>query len=103
MVLIPFSERVSVSQKIQSREEKSRLKKLIHSIKPKGFGVIIRTVAENKKVAELDKDLKNLYKKWQSIYKKLKTTKISERIHGELNRSSTILRDILNSEFKKFM
>ena len=101
MVLIPFSDRVSVSQKIKSREERSRLKKLIHSIKPKGFGVIIRTVAENKKVAELDKDLKNLYKKWQSIYKKLKTIKISERIHGELNRSSAILRDILSSEFSK--
>ena len=63
MVLIPFSDRVSVSQKIKSFEERSRLKKLIQSIKPKGFGVIIRTVAENKKVVELDKDLKNLYKK----------------------------------------
>ena len=101
MVLIPFSDRVSVSQKIRSSEERSRLKKLIHSIKPKGFGVIIRTVAENKKVAELDKDLKNLYKKWQSIYKKLKTSNLTERIHGELNRSSAILRDLLNSEFSK--
>ena len=101
MVLIPFSDRVSVSQKIKSREERSRLKKLIHSIKPKGFGVIIRTVAENKKVAELDKDLKNLYKKWQSIYKKLKTINLTDRIHGELNRSSAILRDLLNSEFSK--
>ena len=101
MVLIPFSDRVSVSQKIKSNEEKTRLKKLIHSIKPKGFGVIIRTVAENKKVAELDKDLKNLYKKWLSVYKKLKTSNLTERIHGELNRSSVILRDLLNSEFNK--
>ena len=68
MVLIPFSDRVSISQKIRSSEERSRLKKLIHSIKPKGFGVIIRTVAEGKKVAELDRDMKNLYKKWQSIF-----------------------------------
>ena len=73
MVMIPFSDRVSISQKIKSSEEKSRLKKLIHSIKPKGFGVIIRTVAEGKKVAELDTDMKNLYKKWQIIFKKLKT------------------------------
>tara|TARA_B100000902_G_scaffold395993_2_gene455826 strand:+ start:19228 stop:20754 length:1527 start_codon:yes stop_codon:yes gene_type:complete len=101
MVLIPFSDRVSVSQKIRSNEEKSRLKKLIQSIKPQGFGVIIRTVAEGKKVAELDKDLKNLYKKWQTVYKKLKTAKLTERIHGELNRSSAILRDLLNSEFQK--
>jgi ribonuclease G len=101
MVLIPFSDRVSISQKIKSSEEKSRLKKLIHSIRPKGFGVIIRTVAEGKKVAELDMDMKNLYKKWQSIFKKLKTAELTDRIHGELNRSSAILRDLLNSEFSK--
>ena len=101
MVMIPFSDRVSISQKIKSSEEKSRLKKLIHSIKPKGFGVIIRTVAEGKKVAELDTDMKNLYKKWQIIFKKLKTANLNERIHGEMNRSSVILRDLLNSEFSK--
>ena len=67
MVLLPFSDRVSISQKIENQEEKARLKKLIRSIKPHGFGVIIRTVATGKKVAELDSDLKNLYKKWQII------------------------------------
>ena len=101
MVMMPFSDRVSISQKIKSAEEKSRLKKLIHSIKPKGFGVIIRTVAENKKVADLDTDMKNLYKKWQIIFKKLKTANLNERIHGEMNRSSVILRDLLNAEFSK--
>ena len=101
MVMIPFSDRVSISQKIKSSEEKSRLKKLIHSIKPKGFGVIIRTVAEGKKVAELDRDMKNLYKKWQTIFKKLKTSELTDRIHGELNRTSAILRDLLSSEFSK--
>ena len=60
MVLLPFSDKVSVSQKIEKKEEKVRLKKLIRSIKPHGFGVIIRTVATGKKVAELDRDLKNL-------------------------------------------
>ena len=101
MVMIPFSERISISQKIKSSEEKARLKQLIKSIKPEGFGVIIRTVAEKKKVAELDRDMKNLYKKWQSIFKKIKTANLNERIHGEMNRSSVILRDLLNSEFNK--
>ena len=63
VVLVPFSNRVSVSQKIHSSEERSRLKKLIHSIKPNNFGVIIRTVAEGKKVEELDNDIKGLYEK----------------------------------------
>ncbi len=99
MVLLPFSDRVSISQKIDNSEEKTRLKKLIRSIKPHGFGVIIRTVAQNIKVAELDKDLKNLYKKWQQISKKLKDAKPATRIHGELNKSSVILRDLLSAKF----
>ena len=88
MVLIPFSDRISMSQKIGSKEERSRLRKLIQSIRPQGFGVIIRTVAENKKVAELDRDLKNLYKKWQTIFKKLQKAQVKDKILGELNRSS---------------
>ena len=59
LILVPFSNRVSVSQKIEDPKEKERLKRLAKSIKPKGFGVILRTVAEGKKVAELDKDLQN--------------------------------------------
>ena len=55
-VLIPFSNRVSVSQKIRSKEER-RLKTLIDEIKPKGFGVIVGTVAQGKKTAELKTDL----------------------------------------------
>jgi ribonuclease G len=99
MVLIPFSDKVYISQKIAKKEEKDRLRKLITSIKPHGFGVIVRTVATGKKVAELDNDLKNLYKKWQIISKKLKGAKPNTKILGELNRSSTILRDLLSEKF----
>ena len=103
MVLTPFSDKVSVSQKIAKNEEKNRLKKLIRSIKQHGLGVIIRTVATGKKVAELDQDLKNLYKKWQSISKKLKGAKAPKKILGELNRSSTILRDLLDAKFNNIV
>jgi ribonuclease G len=65
LVLVPFSNAVSVSKKITSSEERKRLLRLIQSIKPENFGVIIRTVAENKEVAELDKDLRNLVKTWE--------------------------------------
>ena len=99
MILIPFSEKVSISQKIDDNTEKSRLKNLVKSIRPSGFGVIIRTVATGKKVAELDRDLKNLYKKWQIISKKLKGAKPNTKILGELNRSSAILRDLLSAKF----
>ncbi len=103
LVLVPFSERVSVSQKIKDSAEKERLKRLIQSIKPKGFGVIIRTVAQGKKVAELDSDLTSMLSKWKSIYKKLQKAKPPEKILGELSRVSAILRDVLNDSFNSII
>ncbi len=99
LVMVPFSDRVSVSQKIESKEEKDRLKRLVRSIKPKGFGVIIRTVAEGKKVAELDKDLENLLIKWSVMCKKLYKAPHPSKVLMELNRASSILRDIFNDSF----
>jgi ribonuclease G len=99
LVMVPFSDRVSVSQKISSSEEKDRLKRLVQSIKPKGFGVIIRTVAEGKKVAELDKDLENLMSKWTSMCKKLRNANTPSKVLVELNRASSILRDVFNDSF----
>ncbi|MEA1787226.1 ribonuclease E/G [Arenibacter sp. GZD96] len=99
LVMVPFSDRVSVSQKIESNEEKDRLKRLVKSIKPKGFGVIIRTVAEGKKVAELDKDLQNLLTKWSVMCKKLQKAPHPSKVLVELNRASSILRDVFNDSF----
>lgn len=99
IVLVPFSDRISVSQKIKSSEEKQRLKRLIQSIKPKNFGIIVRTVAEGKSVADLDSDLQDLIKKWNICYEQLKTAQPPQKVLGELNRTSAILRDLLNSTF----
>lgn len=99
LVLVPFSDRISVSQKIQSNEEKNRLKRLVQSIKPKNFGIIIRTNSEGKMVADLDADLNNLVSRWYSIAEKLSAAKPPRIILGELNRSSAMLRDLLNESF----
>jgi ribonuclease G len=99
IVLVPFSERVSVSQKIESKEEKDRLIRLIKSIRPKGFGVIIRTVAEGKKVAELDRDLQNLTDRWMAMCKKLRGAHHPSKVLSELDRGASILRDIFNDSF----
>ena len=99
LVLLPFSNKISISQKIRSKEERGRLKRLILSIKPDNYGVIIRTVAENKKVAELDTDLRNLIEKWERISAKLPNLKAPQKVLKELGRTSTILRDLLNESF----
>jgi len=65
LVLMPFHDKVSVSQKIQSSEERNRLKTLIQSIKPHNYGIIVRTVAEGKKVRDLDTELRGLVRKWK--------------------------------------
>ncbi|UCG28623.1 MAG: Rne/Rng family ribonuclease [Bacteroidales bacterium] len=99
LVLIPFSDKVSVSQKIESVEEKNRLKTLLQSIKPQNYGVIVRTVAEGKKVAVLDAELRSLVKKWESAVGQLKEVTPPRLIISELSRTSAILRDILNVSF----
>lgn len=101
MVLIPFIDKVSVSQKIKSREERSRLRQLIQSIKPKNFGVIIRTNAEGKKVAELDSELKMLVKRWEDANAKLSKTKAPALIYEETARTVALLRDIFNPSFEQ--
>jgi len=99
LVLVPFSTAVSVSKKITSSEERKRLLRLIQSIKPEKFGVIIRTVAENKEVAELDRDLRNLVKTWEDGMARLVSAQPRDKIIGELDKTSSLLRDLLNESF----
>ncbi len=99
MVLMPFSDKVSVSQKIESAEERQRLKRLLLSIKPKNYGVIVRTVAEGKMVAELDQELKMLVKRWEDNSAKIYGVKNPGLVVGEIGRTSALLRDIFNPSF----
>ena len=75
IVLLPFAEKVSVSQKISSKEEKRRLETLVRSILPKNYGAIIRTAAEGKNAAILDAEVISLIEKWENSWKKLAKSK----------------------------
>ncbi|PSL03290.1 Rne/Rng family ribonuclease [Cecembia rubra] len=99
LVLVPFADSVSVSKKIRSAEERKRLVRLITSIKPANFGVIIRTVAEGQSVTELDKDLRNLMTSWEDGMKKLNKAKGRDKVIGEMSMASSIIRDLLNESF----
>jgi ribonuclease G len=101
MVLVPFSDRVSVSQKIRERKEKERLRRLADSIRPKGFGLIVRTVAENKTEVELTADLEGLMAKWKSLHRQLRQAKSGQRVVQEMDRASAFLRDVFNESFTK--
>lgn len=99
LVLIPFSNKVSISQKIKVKEERDRLKKLILSIKPNNYGVIVRTVAKNRRVAVLDEELRELVEKWEKAFEDIKVANPPVMLMGELNRPNAVLRDILSSDF----
>lgn len=99
LVLVPFSNKVSISQKIKDHEERDRLRDIMKDIKPKNFGVIIRTVAKNKKIEQLDTDLKNLLDKWKKLHGNLVDSAPPRRILGEINKASSLLRDLLNANF----
>ena len=99
LVLLPFADKVNISQKISSREEKKRLERLVYSILPPNYGVIIRTAAEGKRAAVLDAELKSLIKKWEDSWPKLAKNKGVQLLFTENSRTTTILRDLLNDSF----
>jgi ribonuclease G len=99
IILVPFSNTVSVSKKITNSDERKRLVRLLTSIKPENFGVIIRTVADGKDVAALHNDLNHLYDDWKKGVKTLRTAKPRDVVIGEIDKTSSILRDVLNESF----
>ena len=101
LVLMPFCDKVSVSTKIKSGEERARLKQLIQSIKPKNFGVIVRTVAEGKRVAELDTELKVLLQRWEDAITKVQRTQSRPQlVFEETGRAVALLRDLFNPSYE---
>lgn len=100
MVLMPFGDKISISQKIKSTEEKIRLRQLISSIKPKGFSVIVRTSAENKRVAELNNEMRTLVKSWGDMLAKTQRAKAPALVYQEDSRILSMIRDLFAPNFE---
>ena len=103
VVLTPFNDIVAVSRKIHSAEERKRLQRIVESIKPKNFGVIVRTAAEGKNTAELHEDLSDLTAMWRSIQQNLKGAVPPTRVLSEQTKTTSILRDLLNEDFNRIV
>ena len=99
IVLMPFADGVMVSQKIKREAERQRLKQLMLSIKPAGFGIIVRTVAEDKRVAELDNELRLLVERWEQTVKSLQQKEPVSLVSEEMGRTLGIIRDVLSPDF----
>lgn len=103
MVLTPFIDVIAISKKISVKEERKRLQTLVESIKPKNFGLIIRTAAEGRKVAELHEDLRDLIRKWKVIFETGRKKGGPIKLLSEIDKTSSILRDVLNDTFTKIV
>ncbi len=101
IVLIPLSDKVSISTKIKSTSERARLRQIIQSIKPKNFGVIVRTVAEGKRVAELDNEMKVLLARWEDTMRRVMRAKeMPALVYEETSRTVAMLRDLFNPSYE---
>lgn len=103
VVMTPFNNFVNVSRKIHSIEERKRLQKIIESIKPNNMGIIVRTAAEGKTTAELHNDLLQIEASWKSIQHNLKGAQAPQKILSEQNKTTSLLRDLLNKDFNKII
>lgn len=99
IVLLPFAKKVSISQKIASKEEKKRLETLVRSILPQNYGAIIRTAAEGKNAAILVTELKSLISKWEGAWPKISKNKSVQLLFTEYSKTTTVLRDLFNDTF----
>jgi len=103
LVLVPNDRVVGVSRKIQNRKEKYRLKRVGRSIRPKGFGLVIRTVADGKSEAELKADLDNLIKRWEQLVKNMKNCQLPAVVYKEVGMLSSIIRDLFTADVNKLV
>ena len=100
MVLLPLGEKVSISQKIKSSEERNRLRKLVHSVKAPNTGIIIRTVAETKNIEEIESELNAMQKRWTKVLSELRKTKGIALLYEESSRTISILRDLFTLDYE---
>ena len=99
LVLVPFMNKVTISQKIKSNEERRRLRKLVQGIRPRNFGVIIRTVAENKKIEDITTDMEQLIERWKEAVRKLPLVRAPHQVAADLDKTSALIRDLINDSF----
>ena len=103
VVVTPFNDVIAVSRKIHSSEERKRLNKIVEAIKPKNFGVIVRTAAEGKNTAELHEDLNMLVESWKNLQRNLKGVTAPCKILSEQTKTTSMLRDLLNEDFNRIV
>jgi ribonuclease G len=104
LVLVPLQNYVAVSRKITDDKERRRLKALAGSLVPDNFGVIVRTVAEDRDAKSLDKDLKLLMERWRRVENRLQDKPDAPAlVHEDVDMASSIIRDQFSEEYDRLL
>jgi len=103
LVLIPMGEYIAVSRKISNYKERRRLKSVVGSMLPDGFGVIIRTVAQEQDKKALEDDMRNVLKKWERILEKLETAKPPALLYNDLDMTESLVRDLFAKHYDRVL
>ena len=98
LVLVPHDDFIGVSRKITKFKEKKRLRTIVSSIKPKGFGVIIRTLSENRSEDSLKADMNRVTKGWQKTERAARDLQGAGLIYRDMSMAATIIRDLFSPE-----
>lgn len=103
LVLMPESDNIGVSRKIESDSERDRLKKIGENMRPQGYGIIIRTEAEGRNDAELRHDLDFLLRMWSQIQEKAAKIPAPGLVHQDLSLIYKMIRDVFGSDVNKMI
>jgi ribonuclease G len=103
LVLMPEADNVGVSRKIEDGKERDRLKKIGITLREPGFGIIIRTEAEDKSEQELRADKDFLMKLWRQILSQYQKASAPAIIHHDLTLVYKTIRDIFGSDVQRLI
>jgi ribonuclease G len=101
IVLMPSIARIAISKKIESREERARLRELVSSQLPEGMGAIIRTSTEGCDERHMRQDIAFLIETWNSIQKAFVTAEVGQKIYEDLALPFQVVRDHLDDDISE--
>lgn len=103
LVLLPYDGKIGVSKKLQNFKEKRRLRRIVRSMLPETFGVIIRTVAQEQDEAALKQDIENLLTTWRDIEKSIKSEEAPALVYKDMATTSSVIRDLFSESVDRII
>ncbi|SEA61496.1 RNAse G [Desulfuromusa kysingii] len=103
LVYMPTVDHIGISRRIESEEERERLRQIIDSMRTPGTGFIVRTVSEGKSEDDLRHDMEFLVGLWENLSRGLDEVNAPSLIHSDLDVTSKVLRDILTEDVKRIV